>query len=403
MRQVGYLIVFFATLLNFSVPAAFAEKVLVGYPSTNVQGVVIINLQDEKMPIYTFDRQYLDKTGEECNALKTGIDSLNNSEFKGETAKDLTFSSKVNGKDNTLPQVLSNNIPKSVIDNMFPTKGPDTKEPKCGNSRVYATKGDQLLVYVIQGKSNADVSFDEAERDTELIHDIKQLIAAIAGEKPEGEARKVTEVMVTRVVYEVQDDRALFTVGMTVKKPEDSKPSKKGTDGATEKKKADSQVTITTGPKEHLYIAADVRLVKAAQLTYDSGTKSFQEKDVPSAFYLSINYMLGDFYATEQLHGLIDNLVFKALFNASAKPYESMGVGIGFRFPELSGLGQTLNQLSPFGGVVWNLDDKVINGTVKTRSNYGSPKIIGGFSYNLDNLYNWLKPKKKNTDNKSSN
>ncbi len=222
---------------------------------------------------------------------------------------------------------------------------------------------------------------------------------------------KGTVIKMVALNYSVQYERALVTAqlndaagqagaagagGDGQQKPDD-KPDPKnavvqgpGNSSGTNLKKE-----IITGPKEHWFMAADVRLKSADQIKYDNTTRSLQTRDSPNAFYFSFNYMFGDVYADKPLHWW-DSVLVKALLEASKSPYDAFGLGIGWRQPEIGFLGLSFETVSPFAGFVWTRSDSLSDGIVKTESRYGKPAFIWGLSFNLDVAARWLGRSEKN-------
>lgn len=132
------------------------------------------------------------------------------------------------------------------------------------------------------------------------------------------------------------------------------------------------------GSEERLYLTADMGVTNVRQLSWDQKTSSATEKEKPSSFYIGFNYKFGDTYINySDQSDFYKNFSLKLLIQASSKPLESSGVGLGYEFP----------WFSLFAARIWTKDDANVPGKSlgTTQSN------LFGISFNLSKGLDWLK------------
>jgi hypothetical protein len=155
-----------------------------------------------------------------------------------------------------------------------------------------------------------------------------------------------------------------------------------------EVKKDTPSVSILTGPSEHVFLSGDVLIKGAKQLKYDSNAKTITEKEKPSQIYLGINYMFGDLY-TPYDSADWHRFVIKGLVSASSSPFDSYGVGIGYRFAEriFDPNAKSNSGFVLFVGSFWTKGDQ------ETVDVDGSRKKSWrvGLSYSVGTALDWLK------------
>jgi hypothetical protein len=148
---------------------------------------------------------------------------------------------------------------------------------------------------------------------------------------------------------------------------------------------------VITGSNEHFFISGDVIVDGAKQLKYDSDTKSITEKDKPNQIYLGINYMLGDLYSPADALSK-DRIIIKGLLSPSKKPFDSFGIGLGYRFAE--GIFDPENKANSgfvvFVGSFWTKSDQLDGQTVSTDSTRKQSWRVG-IGYSLGAALDWLK------------
>lgn len=307
------------------------------------QGTVIVDLRQSQQAIankvFSFDSMQLQALKDTCADVKQNLDLLNDEE--------------------------------SEFDKLFQNKNLS----QCVTDRFIMSKGDSIKVWILYEGDKPEVNFEEIERDTQIMKDINVLMTIV----PKVAALAPPGTKIMQVVYNLTKKRATLTVKVSADKKTD------------DTKNAALQTTITTGPKEHLFLSTDVRFTKVSQLKYDSSSKSLQEKDAPSSFYLGINYMIGDLLSKDQQW--YNYLVIKGLLKISKRPQDSFGVALGYRSPEFKLFGVSLETFSPFIGVVWIKEDSLDNGEVQTDKKYSKASWVFGLSFNLDKATDWLKKK----------
>ncbi len=144
---------------------------------------------------------------------------------------------------------------------------------------------------------------------------------------------------------------------------------------------------VTTGPKEHWFLGLDLPVTSRKTLKYDSESQTLKPREEHNQFFLSFNYMLGDILldpddalsAEKASHPpqdalvrhALDDLSVKFFLNASSKPLDSAGVGLGYRLSKigLKGGGRdfSLKGVSLYGGYFWTKEDEINNGEVVKR------------------------------------
>lgn len=147
-------------------------------------------------------------------------------------------------------------------------------------------------------------------------------------------------------------------------------------DGAA---KADitTNLKLTAGPRESLYLTGDVPLTSIKQIRKENGVLSL--KETPASFYLGMNYRLyGDYLSGYQASSHRDNISAKLMFKVSAKPTESMGFGLSYKM--------AMGELFVARMRTINTD---ADGSALGGNTFG---WVVGLSFDLkDNLPNWLK------------
>lgn len=147
---------------------------------------------------------------------------------------------------------------------------------------------------------------------------------------------------------------------------------------------------IITGPREHWFLSADVPVTKAEQLKLNSTTGELELANEPSAFYIGLNFLLGDLLATKQ--SLADVLALKLLVKASSHPLDSIGIGVALRGRHLKKYGLNFDLISPFVGVTFTLQDVESADGVRPDGGRNS-ELRFGVALNLDQALSWAKPK----------
>jgi hypothetical protein len=151
------------------------------------------------------------------------------------------------------------------------------------------------------------------------------------------------------------------------------------------KKKA--ELSVITGPQEHIFLSADVLTKGASQLKFDSQTGTVTEKDKPSAIYLGLNWMLGDVYSRNPNLLTRERIVVKADLLMSKSPFDSYGVGLGYRLHDFGDPTAT-GGFMVFVASMWTKADDggQAAGGAKRKQSW---RI--GVAYGLDSALSWLK------------
>jgi hypothetical protein len=152
--------------------------------------------------------------------------------------------------------------------------------------------------------------------------------------------------------------------------------------------------SVQTGPTEHLFITGDLLVKGAKELKWDNATKTLSAREKADSLYVGINWMKGDVLSRQDAASM-DRLVFKLSFLPTRKPFDSFGVGIGYRLSE-SVFTLDANQAKDggvmlFAGHFWTKSDALdaagqpINGGKREKS------WRLGISYSFDTLLGTLK------------
>ncbi|HYM61837.1 MAG TPA: hypothetical protein VEZ11_13200, partial [Thermoanaerobaculia bacterium] len=125
-------------------------------------------------------------------------------------------------------------------------------------------------------------------------------------------------------------------------------------------------------------------------LKYDQTNKTFTTKDTPTTYYVGFDYGLGDVVTTDQQKAW-EAIVLKLLVKISKNPLDSYGAAIGYRSPNFSILGMTLQSFTPFVGYFrTKVNDKDQSGNPIVRRKSG---VRAGISLNIDRAVDWVKKK----------
>lgn len=245
---------------------------------------------------------------------------------------------------------------------------------KPSEDRWISAKGDEILVYVFYDleKGEPAIEIVEKPRRTRLAGDLAKL-AELAKE-----VVFAAEIKYGKAVrhYSLTRERAVLTVTAS-QKPE-------GGDSVS------AAAAIITGPREHAFLAVDLPITRTSQAKYNASTGSLEPKEAPSKFHISINYTLGDVLSS-RYESLWEGLVLKGLCEATKKPLDSYGVGIGYRAPNISLLGFKLDAFSPFVAFLWIREDEVNEAGAPETDKAYKTAVRAGLSFNLDRGLAWLK------------
>jgi hypothetical protein len=236
-------------------------------------------------------------------------------------------------------------------------------------SRKISKAGDTVTVWVDDCDAT-DVAFKEVQRSSRFAEDLGKILK--------------TEIGGLSVAPCIRGTRTKYT----------SKPlvNERGTVTATANDSTGNEVgsmTITTGPTEHLFLSLDLPVNSKGVLKYDSTTGTLQPTSASPQLYWAIDYQKGDVVDPSTLTGL-DGLSIKILMQASSKPLDSFGAGLGYVLPKIGLLNLDLSSFSVFVGHFWTKQDRLVNGNVDVNGAYAGTWRVG-ISYSLDDALKWVK------------
>lgn len=258
----------------------------------------------------------------------------------------------------------------------------------CSDDRALYKKGDQLrVVYVVVA--------DTCPTEPDIVLDVQEHVrktAAAAGfsaiadfitKKVAGgpapaaaaAAAAAPKVCFFPVTYTLVYDRAIADVSFSLKAKPDEKVVKQ----------------IITGPIEHWFLSGDAVVKGVKELRYDRDQKAVFSRDKPEQLYLGINWMKGDVYGKYKV-GSPERIVGKLMLSPTRHPFDSFGLGVGYRFADFSSEGT----LQPNGGFIlfvghfWSKNEQVDAAGVVNQSGRSRSWRLG-VSYGLDSLLGWLK------------
>lgn len=151
------------------------------------------------------------------------------------------------------------------------------------------------------------------------------------------------------------------------------------------------KVALVTGPREHWFLSADVPLTGASQLKRNAQTGLLELASEPSAFYVGVNFVLGDLLAARQ--SLADVIAVKLMIKASRQPLDSVGFGLALRGRHLRKYGLDFDLFSPFVGYTFTHEDKALSTGAVVTDGERNRELRFGVSLNLDKALGWVKGK----------
>lgn len=155
-----------------------------------------------------------------------------------------------------------------------------------------------------------------------------------------------------------------------------------------------ASASVITGTAEHWFLAGDGLVDSAKTLKWDSATRTLKSDKAPEQLYLSANYMWGDLYGSYKPYD-VNRMALKFMVLPSRKPFDSVGLGLGYRVAE--GSFRSSADATPasdggfmvFAGVFWTRADGIdAAGNRTDGSRERSVRV--GVSYSLDTLLGWL-------------
>ena len=272
------------------------------------------------------------------------------------------------------------------------------------SSRWVSNHNDLLHVYVFYRGEAPLVTRHEDPRRTRLATDLSTLLklaAAIGTKNEAGGGQPVTECR--RVTFALENERASLKITATQSVlPADpavappaftgsevgavpTKESPKPTESPKTKEQK-AEFVLTTGPKEHWFLAAEVPVKRMNELKFDQASGMLATKQTPAQFYVSLDYTAGDLLRDAAMpHSVWSDVVLKALFRASKKPFESFGFGLGLR----GKYGLNFDTVSPFVAYLATRTDPAEAGTIAAHKLTTTFQF--GVSFNLDQALAWVK------------
>jgi hypothetical protein len=243
-----------------------------------------------------------------------------------------------------------------------------TKDDVIEVTYVYQSMvNDEKSEYVC--KADLQILFAEAARSTVFISQLGKIVSHI-------KAKNFTAanlICQASQQFTLTKERANLTITLEA----GGHQLAGGSSGET--KYSHSKKVIITGPEEHFFLTGDVLTSKLSQLKFDKATNQITEQSKPNQAFLSVNYMLGDIFGNSPKLS-VDRIVFKFMLNASSKPLDSVGIGIGYQFHALTGDEKQPGALGVFAGYF------------KTKGTGGAgdnSAVKVGVSYSLDTLLGW--------------
>jgi hypothetical protein len=249
----------------------------------------------------------------------------------------------------------------------FADSSSNTPAPERQISKV----GDRVSVWV--DKCDAEVvTFEEDPRSSRFVQELGQILKTEIGLVAGAPSPCTRGTRKSYLSKPLANERGTVTV------------EAKDSDG-----KELASMKITTGPKEHLFISLDLPVDNKKTLKYDSTSQSLQPSGSTPQLYWAVNYQGGDVIDTSKLSGL-GRMSGKLMLQASSKPLDSFGVGVGFVLPKIELLNVDLSSFSIFAGHFWTKQDQLNNGKVNVNGSYSGMWRFG-VSYSLDDALKWVK------------
>lgn len=272
----------------------------------------------------------------------------------------------------------------------------------CGELRTFLRAPSAVTVHylviepAVDGRcprapaSSVHLDFDETKRRTLLADGLKKVVEFLGGKSQflsltddaenKDKAKAVDLLCDYAISYTLQHMRATLAIA-----------ARRDTDAET---KVGASTKLTTGPIEHTFLSGDAIVRGADELHWDADAKMLSHRDKPQQLYLGFNYMLGDVYGSYGTWDWRNRLVIKALLSPTRKPFDSAGLGIGYRLSDglLGGEGAQPNSgMVIFVGHFWSKGQDAFDaqGAAVDAKRQRSWRI--GVSYSLDSLIDWIK------------
>ncbi len=256
----------------------------------------------------------------------------------------------------------------------------------CTEDRFLSHKADELRVVYVEWQAGTcalseDVVFhvEETSRKTALATGISAVVKTILDKQSMWAAVQPQPLQLCFTAFKqvLINDRATAEVSVSFKSSPDEKASKQ----------------LITGPAEHWFLSGDAIVKGAKELKYDPDKKAIFSRDKPEQLYLGINWMVGDVYSRYDRLST-QRAVLKLMILPSRHPFDSVGVGVAYRFAD--GVIDFESGLKPTGGFMvfaghfWTKNDTV-DASGNTTQDGRSRSWRIGVSYGLDSLLGWVK------------
>lgn len=274
----------------------------------------------------------------------------------------------------------------------------DTLE-KITDSRLVTSPRQKIMVHLIgDAICGSKVQFNEVKRKSTIEKDGEVLVKIITKIM---DAQAACDPLVTTESYILKKKRAELQITITKQAPlvakkaaapapapaNDSVSNEDSNASAPTKssEKDEIKFVLTTGPKEHFFLSADMIVNSIDELKYDPETKTLSEKDKPTKYYLGLNYMIGDVladYSGSTSWIAPERFFGKVMLQLDNNPTDSYGLGIGYR-PEF------IESVSIYAAYMVFKEDKLKDGTLQENKGRNE-EVVFGISFNLDKALGWL-------------
>ena len=262
------------------------------------------------------------------------------------------------------------------------------------SARWIGTRGDVVRVFAYGSRqqiSEVQFRFDETPRLSRLSSDLIDLIRIAAAIGVTAENRADEDEAVWSGCHELGLRRSDLTVKAIA-----AKVPPKPADDAQQKEPVKTtfwpavfSVKTVNGPREALFLSADVALTKASQLKLNDAGTDVTLRDEQTTFYAGVNYTFGDVLSEPER--FLRSVVLKGMVKAGRAPWSSYGWAVGLRSIDLDWLGIHLDAITPFAGYTYTREDAPPGQTKRGRNS----EFRLGVSLNLSSAVKWIKPDAK--------
>lgn len=309
----------------------------------------------------------------------------------------------IKDKDNDPVKTLSTITTETVCNQYVDNKNNELDElEKITDSRLVTSPRQKIVVHLIgDAICGSKVQFNEIKRKSTIEKDGEVLVKIITKIM---DAQAACDPIVTTESYILKKKRAELQITITKPAPLVAKriaaptpaPAPAGNDSVSNEdsnssaptkssEKDEIKFVLTTGPKEHFFLSADIIVNSIDELKYDPETKTLSEKDKPTKYYLGLNYMIGDVladYSGSTSWIAPERFFGKLMLQLDNKPTDSYGVGIGYR-PEF------VEAVSFYAAYMVFKEDEIKDGQVQENKGRNE-EVVFGISFNLDKALGWL-------------